>query len=68
MKIQTKNIVELEETFATILQTSCDLAASVIEDAKEQRHVTDETIRLAKKLKIEHTELEGVLDAINGVN
>lgn len=68
MRVTTENIAELEDTFTQILQTSVDLATSVIQDAKEQRHTSDATIALAKKLKKEHDELEGVLDTINGVN
>lgn len=60
--------LDLKDNLTALVEVAVDLADSVKEDIKEQRHVSDETILQLSKFYKLHTELDTILDIINGIN
>lgn len=61
----------MTEEFAQLLdliQNAVDLANSVLDDVREQRSISDETIILLSRFRAKHDELNTLLDIANEVN
>lgn len=59
---------DLQNSLLSFVSTAVDLANSVKDDIKEQRHVSDETILLLNKFMKQHNELDTILDIVRGIN